>query len=88
LKALCTLWINWSDKHFFIPGLSQTGPVNRLDSEMREIVMRVRLLLAALGAVQVINACVMLAAPASWYAWVPGVAMTVRDIGLRSWPTA
>jgi hypothetical protein len=49
--------------------------------------MAVRLLLA-LGAVHVANAFVMIAAPASWYAAVPGVAMTgpfnphfIRDIG-------
>lgn len=50
--------------------------------------MAVRLLLAVLGAAQVVNACVMLAVPAGWYAAVPGVAMAgpfnahfVRDIG-------
>jgi hypothetical protein len=50
--------------------------------------MAVRLLLAALGALQLTNALVMLAAPESWYAAVPGVTMTgpfnahfVRDIG-------
>jgi hypothetical protein len=50
--------------------------------------MTVGRLLLALGAVQAINALIMLAAPASWYAAVPGVAMTgpfnshfVIDIG-------
>jgi hypothetical protein len=50
--------------------------------------MAVRLLLAALGALQIVNGLAMLVMPASWYAGVPGVAMTgpfnphfVRDIG-------
>lgn len=49
----------------------------------------IRLLLAILGLAHAANGLLMLAAPAHWYALVPGVAMTgpfnphfVRDIGL------
>jgi hypothetical protein len=54
----------------------------------QDAMIAARLLLAALGAFHLANAFVMLAAPADWYAEVPGVTMTgpfnphfVRDIG-------